>query len=305
MLEHRDLPLLAVFATVVRRGSFTAAAEELGLAKSVVSEQVRLLEERCGVRLLERTTRRLRMTQAGESLFGSADKLLVELEHARQALDEQQNVPSGTLRVVSTLELGARFVDPVLAELLAAHPQLRVEHYSDDKEVDLVGLGIDVAVRLGVLKDSSFQARRLAEDEEIVVAAPALAARWAHVRKPHDLADAPWIVHLSLAKSVQQSYNGPGGAKDEFARGEPRALVSNAKGIRTLVSAGAGFAAIPTHLIADELASGQVIQVLPGWYRRKVGIYILRPSRKHSPLRTELFVEAITRMLQRSELLRS
>src|SRR5262245_59693337 len=226
MFEPRDLPLLAVFAAVVRHGSFTAAARELRVAKSVTSDNVRVLEGRCGVRLLERTTRRLRLTQAGAEVLRSAERALALTDEVRALSEAHRDAPAGTLRIAATLELGARFVAPAVASLCAAHPALRAELLFDDGEIDLVGRGVDAALRLGVPRASGFAARKLADDVEIVAAAPALAAAWERARRPGDLAGAPWVEHASLARATRWSFRGPRGTKEELAPGAFRATAT-------------------------------------------------------------------------------
>lgn len=155
MLDPRDLPLLPVFVAVAQAGSFTGAARQLGLSKSVVSQHVRTLEERCGVRLFERTTRTLRLTQIGERVLEAALAVANAVKGLEQVVEVERQGATGTLRVTAPSDLGASVVAPVAAELAARHPDLRLDLVLDDGMRDLVAEGFDVAVRLGTIRESS------------------------------------------------------------------------------------------------------------------------------------------------------
>jgi DNA-binding transcriptional LysR family regulator len=184
MITSNEGPLLAVFAAVARAGSFSAAAATLGLSKSVVSERVRMLEERCGARLLERTTRRVRLTAAGAEVLDATTKVEDSLGLLSRSLDESRAEPTGELRVSTTNDLGALLVAPTVARFVAAYPKVRVDILAEDSARDLIETGIDVAVRLGAPKSSSFVARKLAVLEEPIVAAPSLAGQLGAAARP-------------------------------------------------------------------------------------------------------------------------
>jgi DNA-binding transcriptional LysR family regulator len=292
MPHPRDLPLLFTFAAVVRRGSFTAAARDLGLSKSSVSEQVRALEERCGVRLLERSTRSVRSTQAGERVMASAAAVADAALALDAVLEEQRGAPVGTLRVATTQDLGPRLVAPLAARLARQHPGLSVEVVSEDGPSDLVKGGFDLAVRLGVPRAQGRVAIRLAEVPEPIVAAPALAAAYAGARRPRELRGAPWAQHALLAGTEVMTFVGPGGARQEVAVVR-RARANTGQGVRALLLHGAGLGVLPEYLVAGDLRRGALVRLCPGWVWKVLTLYVELPSRRQKPRRVQLFLEAI------------
>jgi DNA-binding transcriptional LysR family regulator len=277
MLTPDDAPLLAVFAAVVRRGSFTAAAAELGLAKSVVSERVGRLEARCGARLLERTTRRLRLTEAGAEALAAAGRVDDALGAFSRSLDASRREPVGRLRVATTSDLGATLVAPVVARLVSAHPKVRVEVLADDAPRDLLETGVDVAVRMGAPRASSFVLRRLATLAEPLVAAPALARRLGDPERPRDLIGAPWVRH-ALFTGPTMRFTGPDGAVEEVPI-DVRAEANAGPTLLALLLHGAGVGVMPEHALREHLYHGRLARLCPGWHWKKVTLYALTPSR--------------------------
>nr|WP_275936741.1 LysR family transcriptional regulator [Labilithrix luteola] len=171
----RDWPLLPVFVAVADAGSFTSAARQLGLAKSVVSLHVRTLEERCGVRLMERGTRRLHVTQVGEQVLDAAKEVLASVRSLEQVVEGHRNAPTGKLRVTLPLEPSlSAMVAPIAAALTQRYAALKVDLVFDDTVHDLVDEGFDLALRLGSVVESSYVVRRLASEPEIVAASPSV-----------------------------------------------------------------------------------------------------------------------------------
>jgi molybdate transport repressor ModE-like protein len=296
MIEPRDLPLLAVFAAVVRCGSFTAAARELGLSKSVVSDHVRTLEERCAVRLLERSTRSLRLTQVGEHVLAAAAAVVEATRDIEAVLEEHREAAVGTLRVATTHDLGPRFVAPVAAALVTRHPQLRVDIVADDAPQDLIAGNFDLAVRLGAPRDSGHVMRRLGITTEPIVAAPALADRYLNASRPRDLAGAPWARHALLSRSDVMTFRGPRGEHEEIPIAV-RAQANTGDGLRALLLAGVGFGALPEHLVTEDLRRGALVRVCPEWIWKQLTLYAVLPSAKTRPKRVTLFLAALKEAL--------
>lgn len=289
VLSPQDLPLLAVFAAVVRHGSFTGAARELGLAKSVVSHHIGTLEERCGVRLLERSTRSLRLTQVGEQVLAAAQGVVDGVREVERALEEHREIAAGTLRVTSTHDLGARILAPAAARLAAAHPSLRVELVSEDGLHDLIAGGFDVALRLGAAPDSSLVMRKLGSEPEIIVASPALAARFQEAERPSELAGAPWITHSKIPTAGVWRFKNDAGEKDEI-HVERRATANTGEGVRALASGGVGLAAMPLFMVKSDIASGRLVRVCPNWHLRQLTLYAVLPSKDKMPARVRAFL---------------
>ncbi|MCX5742607.1 MAG: LysR substrate-binding domain-containing protein [Proteobacteria bacterium] len=277
MISAADAPLLAVFAAVVQRGSFSAAALQLKLSKSVVSERVKLLEERCGARLLERTTRRLMLTALGEEVLATTARVEDEFGLLAQRLDAARREPSGVLRVSTTNDLGPLLVGPVVARFVAAYPRVRVEIISDDAQRDLLGDKVDVAVRLGAPKASSFVVRKLCELTEPIVAAPTLADALGRVVRPRELAAAPWVRH-SLVAAATMRFHGPGGEIEEIAP-TVRAEANTGATVLGLLLHGAGVGVLPEHALREHLHEGRLVCLCPGWIWKRVTLYAVMPSR--------------------------
>jgi len=277
MLSAADGPLLTVFAAVVRLASFSGAASELKLSKSAVSERVKQLEERCGARLLERTTRRLRLTDLGAEVLATATRVEDALGQLSRSLELGRGEPSGLLRVATTNDLGPLLVGPVVARFVGAYPKARVEILSDDAQRDVLATRIDLAVRLGAPKASSLIFRRLAVLSEPIVAAPAVVDALGRVSRPRDLAAAPWVRH-SLVATTTMRFLGPGGARDELVP-VVRAEADAGATVLSLLLNGAGVGVLPEHMLREHLQAGRLVRLCPGWIWKQISLYALMPSR--------------------------
>jgi DNA-binding transcriptional LysR family regulator len=292
MISSRDLPLLPVFVAVVRAGSFTEAARTLGLSKSVVSQHVRTLEERCGVRLMERSTRRLRLTQIGEQVFDAAQEVQGAVHALEQIVERGRAEPTGTLRVTLPLDPSlSRLVSSVAAKLTRHHPELKIDLVLEDAVRDLVADGLDVAIRLGTLTPSSYVLRRLGSEPEIVVADPARAEEIGRDAGPDKLRNLPWIVHTALGTRPTRTLVGPGGKKVQVP---VNALVTTntVVSLRDLLLQGVGVAIAPLHVVREDISRGQLVRICPAWYHRKLWLYALLPTRKNPP-RVRVFLVAL------------
>jgi DNA-binding transcriptional LysR family regulator len=291
MISALDGPLLMAFAAVVRQGSFSGAATELKLSKSVVSDRVRQLEERCGARLLERTTRRLRLTAAGQEVLDAAHQVTDALASLGRRLAEARREPAGLLRVATTIDLAPQLVAPVVARMVRTWPKLQVEIVADDAAHDLLAGNIDVAVRLGAPKSSTFVARKLATLAEPIVASPALAEVLGPVSRPRDLALAPWVRHALLPAGPMR-FTGPDAAADEVTP-PIRVSANTGAAVLALILAGAGVGVFPLHGLHAHLEAGRLVQLCPGWIWRTVSLYALMPSRPTSSPAVDALLEML------------
>lgn len=289
MLTPQDLPLLAVFTTVIRVGSFTAAARELGLSKSVVSHHIATLEERCGVRLVERTTRTLRLTQVGERVMEAAATVIAGVREVERALEEHRDVAAGTLRVASTHDLGVRILAPAAARLAVAHPALHVELHCDDGMHDLVAGGFDLALRLGATVDSSHIMKKLGSEPEVIVGSPALAERFKHATRPSELVGALWVHHSRIATTSVQRFRNERGDRDEI-HSERRALANTGDGVRALAAGSVGLATMPLFMVSADIEAGRLVRVCPEWFVRQLTLFALLPSSENLPARVRAFL---------------
>jgi DNA-binding transcriptional LysR family regulator len=234
------------------------------------------LEERCGARLLERTTRRLRLTDAGAEVLETATHVEDAMGKLARSLDAARVEPSGVLRVATTNDLGPLLVGPVVARFVTAYPRVRVEVFSDDAPRDVLDARIDLAVRLGAPKVSSFVVRRLAVLIEPIVAAPALAERLGPASRPRDLAGAPWVRH-TLMSTTTMRFLGPGGASEEIVP-LVRAEANSGATVLSLLLNGAGVGVLPEHALRDHLHGGRLVRLCPAWIWKRVTLYALTPS---------------------------
>lgn len=289
MLAGRDLPLIPVFVAVVDSGSFTAAARDLGLTKSVVSHHVRTLEERCGVRLLERSTRSLHLTQVGEQVLDAAKNVLASVRSLEQVVEGHRDAPTGTLRVTLPHDpLLSAMVAPIAAALAQQYTSLTVDLILDDAVHDLVQEGFDVALRLGTVAESSYIVRRLASEPEIIVASPAVLEERNGVTSPRDLRGAPWVVHTGLPVRSSRSFRSQRGEKVQV--GVKVIATTNTQGaLRDLLLAGAGFGVVPQHSVRDDIRAGRLEHVCPGWFQRKLSLHALLATKQSAP-RVRLFL---------------
>lgn len=275
MLTPDDLPLLASFAAVVRAGSFTAAARARGLTKSAVSQQVSLLEARCGSRLLDRSTRHHRLTEPGAEVLRAAGRIDTELRALQLELESRSTAPVGNVRVATTHDLAVGLVAPVAAALLARHPMLQVEILADDAVHDIIAAGFDLSVRLGTPRDSAYTMRRLGQFDEPVVAAPEVARRLGPVSTPADLGSATWVQHTLLAETL--TFHAPGGAS-AVVRPQVRARANSGHGVRALLLGGAGVGVLPSYQVDDHLRRGELVELCPGWSLMRLSLYALWPA---------------------------
>jgi DNA-binding transcriptional LysR family regulator len=280
---------MAVFARVVEAQSFTAAAAQLGMSRSAVSKTIAALEDRLGARLLNRTTRRLALTEVGQAFYERSARIVAEAEDAELAVSSLQAVPRGTLRINAPVSFGALHLAPALADFLQRYPELRVDIALADRVVDLLDEGYDLAVRIGALADSSLIARRLADNHMVVCAAPAYWRRRGRPDEPRDLAR-----HACLTYAYQHNPNtwpfaGPDGP---FAVRVEGPLVSNNGDLsRAAALAGLGVVALPRFLCGPDLAAGRLEPVLGAWMPPPTGIHAVYPHARHLSVKVRAFLD--------------
>jgi DNA-binding transcriptional LysR family regulator len=297
LIEAMNLNRLAYFAAVVDTGSFTRAAERLGITKAVVSHQVAQLERDLGTSLLVRTTRRVHPTEAGMMFHARCVMILREAEDAFDELAQAAIEPTGTLRITAPNDYGTTVVAPVVAAFAARYPACRVEQTLSDQTMDLTSGRIDMAVRVGWLADSSLQARKIGVFQQLLVAAPAFADRIAAVRDPDDIASLPFVANMALREPLLWQFS-RGDLDRRAVRLQARIGIDTTPGVLEVVRAGGGLSVLPNFLAADELASGQLIHVLPEWSLPSGGIYTVYPAARFRPRKVTAFVEMLIAAVQ-------
>ena len=258
-----DLTAQATFAQVVEAASFSAAARALGLSKSAVSKQVSRLEARLGVQLLNRTTRRLSLTEAGAVFYEGCQRMLAEAEAAEQAVTHLAAAPRGHLRLNAPMSFGILHLSPLLPALLRRCPELTVDLTLNDRLVDLVEEGYDLAIRIGRLPDSSLIARRLAPSRAVLCAAPAYLEEQGLPDRPRDLKRHAGLIYSYQADGATWRLTGPAGSERVPVAGRFR--VNNGDALRQAALGGLGIAQLPTFIVGDDLRTGRLRRVLPDW----------------------------------------
>lgn len=284
---------MAAFARVVEAHSFSAAAERLGTSKSAVSAQVRRLEARMGVRLLNRTTRRLSLTEAGAACYRHCARLLAEAEAAEQAVSAFHGEPRGTLRISAPDTFGWMHVAPALGAFAARYPGLTLDLSLSAKRVDLIDERVDLAIRIGALPDSSYVTRRLAPSRIIVCAAPAYLASHGALRDPNDLARHNCFRFTPLGWGVEWRLRDPKGPLRVQIGGT--FVTDSGEALREAALAGIGVALMPSWMVGDELRSGALVQVLERWTPPPVPIQAVYPSNRQTASKVRVFVDHLAK----------
>jgi DNA-binding transcriptional LysR family regulator len=284
---------IAIFAAVVREGSFTRAADKLELSTSQVSKCVNRLERTLGARLLHRTTRRLRLTEAGSALYENSSTALAAIEEAKLAVSKLQGAPRGKLKVSSSTAFGAMQLPRIVRDLTAEYPELEIELILEDRHVDLVREGIDVAVRItGETPDSGLVYRRLAPNRQVVCAAPAYIERRGLPRTPADLALHDCIAHSARATPRVWQLTGPDGEQVSVQiNGRP--TINSALAIRQAALEGLGIIEINSYLVGGDIAAGRLVRLLPQYRPKELSFYAVYAERRFLAPKIRVFVDAL------------
>jgi LysR family transcriptional regulator, regulator for bpeEF and oprC len=287
------LQSLLAFSETAKRGGFAAAARELGAAPSTLAKAVARLETSLGLRLFHRTTRQVSLTGDGERLFQRCQRVLAELEELQSEAAGARAAPSGTLRIDMPIVFGRKVMLPLLARLVQQHPGLELDVRLSDAFVDVVKDGIDVAVRVGELQDSTLVARRFASQQLVLVVAPSYLGRHGTPRVLEDLATHRHILFRmpSSGRDRPQQFN---------VKGRTVAL-QPAQGMRfndgeAMVQAavlGLGLAQVPDYMVADDIAAGRLIEVLPQHRPPSMPIHAVMPGNRMVPARVRVLLHAL------------
>ena len=291
-----DLNDIVVFAKVAETKSFTGAADALGLPKSTVSRKLAQLEERLGVRLVQRTTRKLALTDIGDAYYERCARIVSDVVAAEQLVTDMQATPRGRLRITSSVDFSTLYLGGIVAEFLAIHPEINVEIEATERVVDLIEEGYDLAVRFGPMPESTLIARRLCSISLLLVAAPGYLVRG--VPKTIEELDSYDHVLFTPGSRNQTWMLYSGDQAHEFGR--PARFASNNYGaVREVALAGGGIALLSDFMIGPDLASGALVRVLPEWQTRPTEIHAVYPARQNLPPRLTLFLDHLAKALVR------
>jgi DNA-binding transcriptional LysR family regulator len=286
-----DLRGLLVFAHVADAGSFSAAAQHLGITKSAVSKHVQQLEERLGVQLLIRTTRQLSLTEVGERVYAASVGIRESAETAREAASSHAGVVTGTLRVTAPSALGRKYLIPIVTTFMERHPGVSVELLLSDAFVDLVAERVDMAVRVDRALARGLVARRLAGVRMVPCASPHYLARRGSPRSPAELAALDWVLHIPSRAPNRVT----------FRKGRKQAVIEllgrltcndGAAGVQAAVN-GFGVVLAPEFELSDEVRSGQLVPLLTDWRLEERAVHAVFPPRRHVSAKVRAFAQTL------------
>ena len=280
---------MALFAEVVQQRSFTAAARSVGLAKSAVSKRIALLEERLGVRLLTRTTRKLSLTEEGVRYYEHCAALLAAARAAEESVAGASTEAKGPLRVNAPVTFAQMFLADAVAGFLARYRGIDLHLGTDDRFVDVVEGGFDVVIRISRLADSSLVARRLAADRLVVCGSPAYLDEHGRPGSPAGLIDHNCLHYSLVPRAGEWRFRGDTGPLTVPVAGN--LATSDGTVLRRAALAGIGLAVVPFFMVAADVADGRLELVLEGARRAEIGIHAVFASRRQLPVRTKLFLD--------------
>ncbi|MCB1960485.1 MAG: LysR family transcriptional regulator [Rhodocyclaceae bacterium] len=280
---------MSCFVAVVDAGSFVAASEGLRLSKAAVSRCVADLEARLGARLLQRTTRRLSITEAGRAYYARCKQILAEVEEADSAVGEVTGHPVGTLRINAPFSFGIRHLAPLWGAFMARYPDVALDIELSDRLVDVVEEGYDAVIRISRLRDSTLVYRRLASTRIMACATPAYLARAGVPTSVELLADHAVIGYAYAGEGDLWRFATPDGDREVLTR--PQLRANNGDTCLAAALADQGISLQPDFLVGDDLAAGRLVEVLPACRGPELGIYVVYPSRKHLSVKVRVLVD--------------
>jgi DNA-binding transcriptional LysR family regulator len=286
------------FCAVVDAGSFVKAADVLGISKAGISRYVGELEERLGVRLLHRTTRRLSLTEEGQLFYDRCKELLGNLEEAETEITSKSGTASGLLRVNAPVTFGIRYLAPLWGEFLTRYPDVRIDLTLSDRVVDLVEEGFDMAIRIATLASSTLISKRIGTTRVVLCASPGYLEKKGVPCHPSELERHDIIAYSYWSTGVEWSFNGPEGKVS--VKTHPRIQTNNGDTCREAALAHQGIILQPTFLVGEDLASGALVELMPEFRSIELGIYAIYPTRKNIAPKVRVLIDFLSEMLGKS-----
>ncbi|HEX2200253.1 MAG TPA: LysR substrate-binding domain-containing protein [Burkholderiales bacterium] len=285
--------LLQAFAEAARHGSFAMAARELGLSPSAIAKSVLRLEQQLRLRLFQRTTRRVTLTQEGEAFYARCRRVLDELSELSSVAAEAVRAPAGTLRIDAPVTYGKNVIVPVVARLAARHPALRLDLRLSDQYADVIASGVDAVVRVGEIADARLVARRIGEQQLVVLGAPAYFKRRGKPRRPQEVEGHDCVLFRMPTSGRHRPWEFLVKRKSLVLHPPPRHELNEGEGMVSAACAGLGLVQIP-HFMADAaVKSGALEEVLAAYRPKPTPISVVFPTHRHMPPRLRVFIDAL------------
>ena len=280
---------LRVFLAVASGGSFAAAADRLELSRAVVSKHVKYLEEDIGTRLLERTTRRVALTEAGRAFHERAQRAIAELDEAMLQAGQATAAPSGKIRITCALSFGVRHLSHAVSAFFELYPAIRIELDLSDRFVDIGEEGYDLAIRIGALEESSLIARKLATTQMVLCGSPAYLDRRGAPQSPRELRDHDCLIYAYNPQPKAWTLRRSGA--DETVPVDGSLRVNNGDFLRQLALDGHGLVLLPTFLVGSDLRDGRLVRVLDEYDAGELGVYAVYTQRRFMPVRVRALLD--------------
>jgi DNA-binding transcriptional LysR family regulator len=288
-----ELKRMGVFTRVVETKSFSEAARQLGVAKSGVSKQIALLEKEVGVRLLNRTTRSLSLTEAGVIFYRHSAEIINRTKIALSELREYQNQPTGTLRISSPVSYGTQHLVPVIKEVRALYPLLKIDLLLEDRVINMVEEGVDLAIRIGWLQESNLVAKKICETPVVVFASPEYLAQKGTPKTPQDLQQYDWISLSLLSSPLIWQFEKKGQKHSVQVHSQ---LKSNSvAAVIALAKSGQGISALSKFSMQEDIDQGLLQPLLTDYQLPPTGIYAVYPHREHVPPKVRIFIDFLSK----------
>lgn len=287
-MKNIDLNLLVKFIAVCDTGSFTAAAEQLGVAKSILSEHITRLEKDLGVQLLARSTRKLKVTETGQTVLNAARLAIEQLHSTVQTVQEAHHQLAGKIRLTSTLDYSNCILTRQLADFSKQHPNIDMELIAGDEQYDLLSAQLDVSIRVGWLTDSSHKAVRIGQIKQKLVASPAYLAQYGVPATPADIAQHRWLT-LTALSNVQWTFTH--NRTKYMARPSGHLRANATLVIHQWLLLGMGMSVLPDYQVQADIDAGRLIELLPDWHLPDGGVFAVYPANKHLPQRVRALID--------------
>ena len=299
-MTHVQLTELTAFVAVAEHRSFTKAAAQVGIALPTMSQTIRSLEEQLGVRLFNRTTRSVALTEAGERLLGEVQPILESVDHALESVNSFRDKPMGTLRLAVSRPFATMVLAPLIAPFLAEYPAIRLEVAVDDTNGDIVSCRFDAGIRVGHRIERDMTILRISESFEILtVAAPSYLKNRQAPEHPRDLHSHNCVLYrVPWDRTIPPWLLSRDGEEIETAvDGSP--IVNDIELMQSAVLAGAGIGYLPEPMVAPHLEQGRLVRVLPDWSRQLDGVFLYHPSRRQTPMPLQVFLRFVEKWRKR------